>query len=250
MHKAYQSTLPSSNRLLKKKWDDKYFDEHRILVRDARPSIDTRPPRTYMHLHMKLKKLQLQEERTATIERDNRILLEKMSNTMRTTGQIDNRNYYEARSLNQEKRRRELLRVSKENGTMAKRIVDRKPILARENWQRSSQQNNVYLNNIAKYEVNWYERKSASAQKQHKDEEEEEENSKAQEPAEKSKSQEPVGKSKSQEKGDKSKSKEQTDKSKSKEAADSPPAEEKKGLGNLVKSTPTISTKGENDKKK
>ena len=32
MHKSYQSTLPSSNRLLKKKWDDKYYSEHRILV--------------------------------------------------------------------------------------------------------------------------------------------------------------------------------------------------------------------------
>lgn len=32
MHKSYQSVLPSSNRLLKKKWDDKYYDEHRLLV--------------------------------------------------------------------------------------------------------------------------------------------------------------------------------------------------------------------------
>ena len=136
MHKSYQPTLPSANRLLQKKWDDKYYSEHRLLVgsislyfnfhsktfvdalfyvRDARPSIDTRPPRTYMHLHLKLKKLQvsnrfvwknrnvisfflrffqLEEERSATIERDNRILLEKMSNIMRTTGRIDNRNDY------------------------------------------------------------------------------------------------------------------------------------------------------------
>lgn len=32
MHKSYQSTLPSANRLLQKKWDDKYYAEHRILV--------------------------------------------------------------------------------------------------------------------------------------------------------------------------------------------------------------------------
>jgi hypothetical protein len=31
----------------------------------------------------------------ATIERDNRILLEKMSHIMRTTGSIDNHNQYE-----------------------------------------------------------------------------------------------------------------------------------------------------------
>jgi hypothetical protein len=54
--------------------------------------IDSRPPLTFMHLHLKLKKLQLEEERLATIERDNRILLEKMSTIMRTKGRIDNKN--------------------------------------------------------------------------------------------------------------------------------------------------------------
>jgi len=39
--------------------------------------------------------IQLEEERLATIERDNRILLEKMSYIMRTQGRIDNRNNYE-----------------------------------------------------------------------------------------------------------------------------------------------------------
>merc|ERR1719193_1913179 len=35
-------------------------------------------------MHLKLKKLQLEEEKMSTIERDNRILLEKMSHIMRT----------------------------------------------------------------------------------------------------------------------------------------------------------------------
>ncbi|UJR33702.1 hypothetical protein I4U23_021131 [Adineta vaga] len=157
MHRSYQPILPSSNRLLQKKWDDKYYYEHQLLVRDARPTIDTRPPRTYMHLHMKLKKLQLEQERTATIERDNRILLEKMAQTMRTTGRLDNRNTYSARSLNQEKRRRELLRVSRENSTMAKRIVDRKPDLNRNDWSTSWSKNISYLDNISKYEFDWHE---------------------------------------------------------------------------------------------
>ncbi|CAF0753815.1 unnamed protein product [Rotaria sordida] len=164
MHKSYQPTRPAANRLLQKKWDDKYYSEHRLLVRDARPTVDTRPPRTYMHLHMKLKKLQLEEERSATIERDNRILLEKMSNIMRTTGSIDNRNDYEAKSLNHEKRRRELLRVSRENSTMIKRIMDRKPDLSRESWTSSWSKNVSYLDNISKYDSDWHESKPGSRQ--------------------------------------------------------------------------------------
>lgn len=30
-----------------------------IQVKDAVPMVDTKPPRTYMHLHLKLKKLQV-----------------------------------------------------------------------------------------------------------------------------------------------------------------------------------------------
>jgi E3 ubiquitin-protein ligase TRIP12 len=48
---------------------------------------------------MKLKKQQLEEERLAVIERDNRMLLEKMSQIMRSGGRVDDRNLYEHRRL-------------------------------------------------------------------------------------------------------------------------------------------------------
>lgn len=32
MHKSYQPTRPAANRLLQKKWDEKYYSDHRILV--------------------------------------------------------------------------------------------------------------------------------------------------------------------------------------------------------------------------
>ena len=32
MHKSYQPTRPAANRLLQKKWDEKYYSEHRLLV--------------------------------------------------------------------------------------------------------------------------------------------------------------------------------------------------------------------------
>lgn len=57
--------------------------------------VDNKPPQTYVHMHLKMKKLQLEEERLSTIERDNRILLEKMSFVMRTRGRVDNRNDYQ-----------------------------------------------------------------------------------------------------------------------------------------------------------
>jgi hypothetical protein len=59
--------------------------------------------------------LQVEEERLAVVERDNRILLEKMSYIMRTKGKVDNWNQYHQKSLNKSRRQRELLRVTHEN---------------------------------------------------------------------------------------------------------------------------------------
>jgi len=157
MHRSYQSILPCQSRILQERWDRKYYDEHRQKVKEAQPMVDTKAPKTYVHLHLKLKKLQLEEERLATIERDNRILLEKMSIIMRTKGRVDNRNAYDYKSLNREKRQRELLRVTKENQEILKRIMAREPEYNHLKWQQEWDENEQFMDNIARYPRNWWE---------------------------------------------------------------------------------------------
>ncbi|XP_033760474.1 uncharacterized protein CFAP97D1-like [Pecten maximus] len=156
MHRSYQSILPTHNKLLQKKWDDTYYNEHRRKVRTAHSMVDTKAPPTYMHLHLKLKKLQLEEERLATIERDNRILLEKMSYVMRTQGRVDNRNNYEYKSLNREKRQRELLRVTKENQNILSRITSREPEYSVQRWNTQWEDNQKFMDNIAHFPKDWW----------------------------------------------------------------------------------------------
>ena len=117
--RAYQSITPANNMILKRRWDKSRFDLHRmkvrlslslsriyevvslpLQVRNARPMIDNKPPQTYMHLHLNLKKLQMEEERRGMVERDNGILLDKMARIMRTKGRVDNVNNYEQRRYN------------------------------------------------------------------------------------------------------------------------------------------------------
>lgn len=125
MHKSYQPILPTSNRILQKKWDEKYYGDHKTLVKiqfgslqvlsvflgaqcstqcghasteDLYASayeIEEISSRCLGNLMMNQSIVQLEEERSATIERDNRILLEKMCQIMKTTGSVDNRNTYE-----------------------------------------------------------------------------------------------------------------------------------------------------------
>jgi len=156
MHRCYQSILPTHNKLLQQRWDTTYYNEHRKKVAEARPMVDTKPPQTYMHLHLKLKKLQLEEERLAVIERDNRILLEKMAYIMRTRGRVDNKNNYEYKSLNREKRMRELLRVTQENQEILKRITMRKPEYDHQKWLDEWEENLQFMDNISSYPRDWW----------------------------------------------------------------------------------------------
>ncbi|XP_072163514.1 sperm axonemal maintenance protein CFAP97D1-like [Diadema setosum] len=156
MHRAYQPITPANNKLLKKRWDERRFDRHRMKVQNAKPVIDDKPPKTYMHLHLKLKKMQMEEERLTIIERDNRILLEKMCHIMLTTGSVDNKNYYDSKSLNRMARQRELLRVTHENQAIMRRILSKQATYSRHQWEDEWKLNKMYMKNIAKY-PQWYE---------------------------------------------------------------------------------------------
>ena len=72
---------------------------------------------------------QNEEERLQTVERDNRILLERMSHIMKTKGAVDNKNDYEHKSLSKERRQHELKKITAENQAILKRIQNAGPTM-------------------------------------------------------------------------------------------------------------------------
>lgn len=153
MSRAYQPITPTNNKVLQQKWDKIIFDLHRHKVDSARPVIDNRPPETYLHMHLKIRKLQMEEERLAMIERDNRILLEKMSYIMRTKGSVDHLNEYVYKSLNKQFRQRELLRITHENQAILQRLLYKEPHYNHLKWHDQWLVNQRYMNNICKYPI-------------------------------------------------------------------------------------------------
>ncbi|XP_054676759.1 uncharacterized protein CFAP97D2 [Grus americana] len=151
MHQAYQPILPCGNKYRQLKWDKAKYEEHKKRIQAAKPSVDTSAPAIYSHLHRKLGKLKLEEDRLSVIERDNRLLLEKMSCIMRTKGQIDNKNDYKAKSLNGEKRKQELRRVNQENRTILDRITKSQPQYQVQRWHEDWQRAEKYMANVARY---------------------------------------------------------------------------------------------------
>ncbi|KAJ1077342.1 hypothetical protein K5549_013222 [Capra hircus] len=79
-------TLSHGRGYLQGTWEKAYQD-HRRKVQEARPVVDSRAPLTLSHLRLKLGKLKLEEGRLAVIDRDNRLLLEKLSRILRPGGQ-------------------------------------------------------------------------------------------------------------------------------------------------------------------
>ncbi|XP_008048563.1 uncharacterized protein C17orf105 homolog [Carlito syrichta] len=90
---ARRLTFPGASEYLCHTWEKAYQD-HRKKVQNARPVVDTCAPPTFQHLHLKLKRLKLEEERLSAIERDNRLLLEKVACVMRTRRQTDSRSNF------------------------------------------------------------------------------------------------------------------------------------------------------------
>jgi len=166
MHRSYRPVKPAQSKLLQYHWDNGQYEQHRKRVSTARSEVDTRPPATYMHLHLKLKKLQMEEERMAVIERDNRILLAKMSDTMRTQGRVDHRNDNKySKSLNQDRRSHEALRVTRENQDILERITSAKSNYDHEVMEQDWRLNRKYMSQISMYSDYWWRSGSAYSQR-------------------------------------------------------------------------------------
>lgn len=186
--------MPVDNRICYERWVEKNQKEHRHRVKYMKfvrtPALDNTTPSTMgmPHLQLKQKKAQLEEERFAQIERENRVLLEKMSKIMRqdpgdarschgghhteqfpfrSTLQLkpgirvdmtqypmlDSRNFVAPKSLNREARLRELKRITAENQGMLRRIQSRQPYYDHQEWERDRVVQLGYLKNIANREI-------------------------------------------------------------------------------------------------
>ncbi|KNC55170.1 uncharacterized protein AMSG_10782 [Thecamonas trahens ATCC 50062] len=150
MHRAE----PSANRILTKRWNARNHAQHKKRLRSVRSRVDNGPPRQYLHLHLNLKKLQQEEERMSQIEKDNRILLGKMSAIMRQKNTLDNRNARYKRgkpSLNRLKRKKELARITRENQRILSRIQSIQPTYNHVAWEQDRLRQQRMLANICEY---------------------------------------------------------------------------------------------------
>eukprot|EP00164_Ancoracysta_twista_P003069 GFYU01004093.1.p1 GENE.GFYU01004093.1~~GFYU01004093.1.p1 ORF type:complete len:491 (-),score=140.47 GFYU01004093.1:155-1627(-) len=143
--------IPVANRICAEKWKERDRKLHKKRLRDMKSEVDNAPPPLYIHLVQNLKKAQIEEDRYVQIERQNRLLLEKMAHIMhkRSSYVVEEPKY--RRSLNAEHRRRELIRISSENQQILNRIRTSKPYYNTSNWEADWAKQQHILRNICQY---------------------------------------------------------------------------------------------------
>ncbi|TWW75460.1 hypothetical protein D4764_13G0001220 [Takifugu flavidus] len=151
MHRSYQPLKPVTNRYLQQRWDQNDYENHRKKVSCSLPTVDNKGTRTPTHIQLKLKKLQLQDERLSTIDRDNRLLASKLAHIVHSKGLLDHQNEYHLRSLNADKRRAEHLLVGHQNQGIYQRIISRQSDYRRQLWLDDWERAERLRDNITRY---------------------------------------------------------------------------------------------------
>merc|ERR1719401_39447 len=106
------------------------------------------------HFRNNLKKERLLEDRYMEIDRENSILLKKMSDHMNKPNPYANlKNGEKPASLNRDKRKQELLQITKENHRMLKSIQEFQPVYSVKRWEDNYRRSEVHLRNCSAYPV-------------------------------------------------------------------------------------------------
>lgn len=145
--------IPIGNKICAKRGEQRRHDQHREKIRTMKPSIDTSEPRVcqFDHIRNNLKREQMLEERYSEIDRENRILLQKMSDIMRQPSFSMVKEAKGPHSLNKDFRKKELIRITQENQAILKRIQSAQPIYSHIQWEEGHRRNQGYLRNSCEY---------------------------------------------------------------------------------------------------
>jgi hypothetical protein len=138
------------NRICEAAWNDKSLSSHTARLAAIKPSIDNKPPVSYkIHLN-RSKKVQLHIEEFNRIDRENALLLKKMTAIIRKPHQ--SREYYQennyTHSLNANIRKQQLKLIIQQNQQILHRIERRKGFYNSADWLQHESNHLSYLEQL------------------------------------------------------------------------------------------------------
>ncbi|KOO31965.1 gamma carbonic dehydratase, partial [Chrysochromulina tobinii] len=149
--------LPVLNSTCERRWDISMQRTHLDRLRESTPMVDCRggAPQ-FPHLKHRLKRREMERLRSQEIDTENMILLHKMRSifrdgTVATNSGLPKPVEVLPRSLNQEARRRELERISRENLEIVQRIRASKPCYSATKQLSDQQEREAILKRISRH---------------------------------------------------------------------------------------------------
>mmetsp|Transcript_92337 Transcript_92337/g.169675 ORF Transcript_92337/g.169675 Transcript_92337/m.169675 type:complete len:283 (+) Transcript_92337:86-934(+) len=160
MHRA----IPVGNKACAERVRARNQELHKQRLRAMKPLVDTSEPSVVHldHLRNNLKREQLIEDRYYEIDRENKILLQKMSDIMKNTSYPTDRAKSGPPSLNRDLRKMQLMRITQENQAILKRIQRAQPIYNHVEWEDAYRRSATYLRNKCEYPPPLASRKTTS----------------------------------------------------------------------------------------
>lgn len=149
------SLVYSSRSCATKQWR-KDHEAHRARIKAVKPSTDMSTPSTMLMDHFKtnLKKERLLEERYLEIDRENKVLLRKMSEAMKKPNPyVKEPPGTRDLSLNRTGRKMELIRITQDNQRMLKAIQEVKPVYDHKKWEKNFEDSEYHLKARCAYPV-------------------------------------------------------------------------------------------------
>ena len=142
-------SIPVSNKILKRRWDEHLQALHQEKLRTMKSSVDAGKPSTLGIIKGRAKREQIMEDRYQVIERENKMLLDKMTNIMQGSAQRSSPT--SKKSLNKELRKRDLIKITLENQALLKRLTDKQPSYRTEKWEGERVETEKLLENICEF---------------------------------------------------------------------------------------------------
>jgi hypothetical protein len=149
----------SANRLIadRQRKRERKLHEDRLKAINGRKkgktkTLDNKPPRTIgmTHLIVNKKRDHQVEERFDEIERQNRLLLAKMTKIMKKKA-FDFPQTSAPKSLNLQTRRRKMLKINQDNQLLLERINKITPMYDRSRWKKERKENEHLIKNLSKF---------------------------------------------------------------------------------------------------
>lgn len=129
----------SCNRLIAERMESDKHDKHLRALQRMRCQVDNQAPKEHKHLQEKMKTKKLQEDRATEIQRENRVLLQKMlsidvKQTDLNREMVVNQRH-QPRSLNSGVQRKELRRITERNQQMLTRLQGARGVYNTRTWE-------------------------------------------------------------------------------------------------------------------